>query len=272
MILLIEHFIDHQNPIRAVRVLREWLVNLMLMRNGEAERWLDHTGCRESSNRYLNGISELARARQVSGATKELASVWKKTAELRNSTAHAGFRANLAIPTAERMKDLVATWRRLQQEWSWHELGEGRQGRLLVTPFGLSPGLLLTAVHHAQPDRMVVITSADGLDMLPDALARSGFTGGSQALTKIVLENPWSGYDEIDPLIATVESSLLSVSEVIVNMTGGTSLLGFTAQRLGERLQRFALPVRRIALIDRRPPEEQRENPYVVGDMIDVGD
>jgi hypothetical protein len=84
MILLIEHFIDHQNPIRAVRVLREWLVNLMLMRNGEAERWLDHTGCRERANRYLNGISELARARQVSGATK-LASGWKKTAELRNS-------------------------------------------------------------------------------------------------------------------------------------------------------------------------------------------
>jgi hypothetical protein len=100
----------------------------------------------------------------------------------------------------------------------------------------------------------------------------SGFAGDSETLTKIVLENPWSGYDEIEPVIGAVEKSLLDVSEVVVNMTGGTSLLGFTAQRLGERLQRFALPVRRIALIDRRPSEEQRENPYVVGDMIDIGD
>jgi hypothetical protein len=44
-------------------------------------------------------------------------------------------------------------------------------------------------------------------------------------VTRIVLENPWSGYDEVERLIDGVESSLLGVSDVVVNMTGGTSLL-----------------------------------------------
>jgi hypothetical protein len=270
-LVLVEHYIEHQNPLRAVQVLGEWLINLVILRSSDTGRWLDHTGCREQARRYLNGISELAREGQVSGTTKELAKVWKRTAEMRNSTAHAGFRDSLAIPGSDAMLNLVASCRRLQQEWSWQELEGCRHGRLLVTPFGLSPGLLLTAVHHVRPDRMLVITSAQGLTLLPEAVARAGFSGDPDRLVKLVLGNPWSGYDEVEPALnKALDGDLLGVSEVVVNLTGGTSLLGFAAQRMGEKLQRFALPVRRVALVDRRSPEEQRENPYVVGEMIEM--
>ncbi len=170
------------------------------------------------------------------------------------------------------MRKNVAKCRLLLGAWSPDELTNQRQGRLLISPFGLSPGLLFTAIHHTRPTRLVVVSSAAALTSLPEALARAGFPNNEATVLKVEFKDVWADFGEVEPaLSAGLVKSLLDISEVVVNVTGGTSLLGYAAQRLAEKLARFALPVRRVALIDRRPPEVQRAEPYEVGDIAELG-
>ena len=52
----------------------------------------------------------------------------------------------------------------------------------------------------------------------------------------------------------------------MANITGGTTLMGIIVQRLVEEAQRLDRPVKRFALIDRRPTAAQESDPFVQGD------
>lgn len=51
---------------------------------------------------------------------------------------------------------------------------------------------------------------------------------------------------------------LVEAGNVIINLTGGTTVKRYVVERIGEAARRLGCQVRRIALIDRRPAEEQR--------------
>jgi hypothetical protein len=55
---------------------------------------------------------------------------------------------------------------------------------------------------------------------------------------------------------------------VVVNVTGGTTALQYLAERIGRDAERLGVPVRRIALVDRRPYEQQQAEPFACGDLM----
>ena len=61
-------------------------------------------------------------------------------------------------------------------------------------------------------------------------------------------------------LISDSLEHLVAANEVFVNLTGGTTLMGLLAQRIGEEARRLGRSVRRFGLVDRRSPAEQDAN------------
>jgi hypothetical protein len=53
-----------------------------------------------------------------------------------------------------------------------------------------------------------------------------------------------------------------------VNITGGTTLMGLTAEKLASKARELPCEVRRLGLIDSRPPEQQRTDPYQEGEPL----
>ena len=61
---------------------------------------------------------------------------------------------------------------------------------------------------------------------------------------------------------------LFEADRIEANLTGGTSLMGVLVGRLLEHAGRtYRRPARRFVLIDPRPYEEQRAEPWVKGDI-----
>lgn len=141
---------------------------------------------------------------------------------------------------------------------------------VLVTPLGLSPGLLFSAVCLTRPSRVIVITSRQGAALAPDALQRAGYQGPWHV---VELADPHTGFHEVPQVLAQVRAHLAAApsgTPVVVNFTGGTTAIQYVVGRVAEELQGAGYPVRRVAVVDRRPPEEQRAEPYRLGEVVDL--
>lgn len=55
---------------------------------------------------------------------------------------------------------------------------------------------------------------------------------------------------------------------MVVNITGGTTAMQHIVQQVAAFAAELGRPVRRAALVDRRLPQEQREEQYVPGELI----
>jgi hypothetical protein len=82
------------------------------------------------------------------------------------------------------------------------------------------------------------------------------------------LDDPYAGKDERKRIMTEARQELAAADEVLVNITGGTTLMGVVAEDLAQEAHRWARPVRRFALIDKRPPEQQKQEPFVEGDIL----
>jgi len=80
--------------------------------------------------------------------------------------------------------------------------------------------------------------------------------------------DPYGGLEEIERIVKEARPFLVGAKEVLVNITGGTTLMGLAAEALAKEAGNFARPVRRFGLVDRRPPGEQREHPYQAADVF----
>ena len=97
-----------------------------------------------------------------------------------------------------------------------------------------------------------------------EAAARAGYTG---AIEPLRFEDPHGGLGEIESLVKAARHHLIGADKVLVNVTGGTTLMGLAAERLANAARDLACPtVRRFGLVDRRPPTEQDAEPYRVGE------
>src|SRR5690606_10949569 len=109
--------------------------------------------------------------------------------------------------------------------------------------------------------RCIVVCSESSRDSVRAAAEQAGFSG---KLIPLVMADPLCGTDEIDDLVESAEDELLRAYEVVVTLTGGTTLMGVVAQALFEAARKFERSARRFLLIDARPSEEQRREPWVV--------
>jgi len=276
---IVNHYLQMNNPGRALRVLREWVVNLVLLRSGDSENdgWLDFNLVRHPTERRLNALKsrKAAKLLEENSPEEKLAKAWSAIAELRNAVAHGGFRERPVEPSIKKVRNLLNNCRLLQEK-DLGFLSRGAERLVLITPLGLSPGVLFSALSAIKPTGLLVLTSVEASESVTEACHRAGFDGKLRIHT---VQDPWAGFEEVKRLTAFKPESdlpelflwLAGFDESVINLTGGTSLLAFAAERVGEKLAGFGVTLRRVALVDRRSPEEQKRDPWVQGEMIDLG-
>jgi hypothetical protein len=199
------------------------------------------------------------------------ARAWDSIADHRNNFAHVGMRpADVRLAGMPGLlADLITRCEALlQDQAAWQIAHAGHGGTLLVTPLGHSPGVLFTALKGLRPARTLVLTSTDAKERLPEAVARAG--ADIATVKDLVAHDPFKGYAEASRLVTEAHPFLMEAREVVLNVTGGTTVLQYVAERLAREATRLGVPVRRVALVDRRSPEEQKADPYVLGELLDL--
>jgi hypothetical protein len=86
------------------------------------------------------------------------------------------------------------------------------------------------------------------------------------------LDDPFAGVEELGRRIEEATPHLRRAGEVLVNVTGGTTLMGVLVERIAGKARRLKRPVHRFALVDRRPPDAQAADPYQAGDVCWLDD
>ncbi|MBD3408475.1 MAG: CRISPR-associated DxTHG motif protein [Candidatus Lokiarchaeota archaeon] len=262
-------FLAHGRLGDALIVLREYLVNAVLLCENKDD-WLVH----EERVRVSSRLSALSRnienesiSQLLSENQREIADIWQELSVLRNSYAHAGFKQDRIRPDREmtrayelleRCSNLPAVTLRF----------ESTHGRLLISPLGLSPGTLYSALLRFEPDFVIVLTSSDSIEAIDQIVKKANFP--KEAVKTISYVDPFVGYEEIPHIVNSCLEDLLLSDQVICNITGGTTLMGETVRTIYEHCRRFDISSQLFALIDRRSRKEQEKNPFFLGDCIQL--
>lgn len=256
---------------RALLVLREWTINRCLLAAGVRDSsWLDYNTVRKPGELALNGLAERERVKGEAGARPrgELASLWASIAERRNPIAHAGFRPEEVRDSREAVGRLLDDCEALAgRQEVWQTAGAGGLGRVLLTPLGLSPGVLFTALRRLQPDQAIVVTSEEAASLVSEAQARAAWNGSLKAYR---VRDAHGCFEEAHRLLEHARAMLLEAREVLANVTGGTTAMQYLVERVARDAGRLGIPTRRYALVDRRSMEEQLREPYVEGEVIEL--
>lgn len=254
---------------KALAVLREWLVNAAILALGKQSRWLERD-CRQAAEGLLHAAHERKLAGLASPQEAAFGTLWNSVADQRNAIAHAGMRPVEVKPSQQQVEAAIAGCERLLLDELPANLGRiTPRGPLLITALGLSPGVLYSVVLAFDPEAAVIITSADARGRIFEALGLAG-RPDLHAMVREVAD-PHRGFDEGARLIdAEIVTALGSAAQVVVNLTGGTTVMQWLVESMAERAARLGTAVRRIALVDRRSPEEQRTRPYVRGEVVEL--
>lgn len=264
---MIDLYLDRGQLPLAAGLMREWVVSWAVWKSGkteETERWLN-SKVRRRYERRLGAIGAFARDKASTPAQQEFGNFWNQlTDDLRNALHHHAMREKALEEPPKSLEEVRCFWNRLREgEIDLLVLGSGG-GRLLLSPQGTKPGVLFSALKVAQPDTCLVICSDTSVRNIGEACEHAGFQG---SIEQIELTDPFSGFDEIGALAGKAGHHLLAADEVVANVTGGTTLMGLIVQQLVEEAEKkLDRPVRRFALIDRRPPAEQDRDPFVQGE------
>ena len=146
--------------------------------------------------------------------------------------------------------------------------------RVLFSPLGLSKGSLFSAIVTTCPDHVVVVTSKEGAKLVNEIVAQAkSWLKISPSLERSEATSfTFEVHTVSDPFISFLEGRQLAQalalkkgSENIVNLTGGTTALQDAVQCIARLIS-----AKEIAVIDRRPYEQQQAKPYVVGEVIEI--
>ena len=134
----------------------------------------------------------------------------------------------------------------------------------LLSPLGLSPGLLYSALMQLKPEKTLILTSEAAGACLPDIYRQAGYIGIQEV---ILIADPFLAFDQWERIKPMVDS-ISATDEVWVNITGGTTALQYLMQKAANYLAGCGRTVWTVALIDRRGVLLQKEKPYEVGEMV----
>lgn len=280
---LADWFIEHGNIRNALTVLREWMVSyVMFTRQPNHPHWLDY-GYRHEFEQSLNALSHRSRlaskgetAVALSPSEARISTPWDSISKLRNQIAHAGMIPTPVSVSNERLSSILADCQALMTKPLALPEKSSRPKRIVVTPLGLSPGVIFSVVKQLHPDHLIVVTSTEAAARLPEALEKAG--SPDLPCFVVTLEDPHQGFAEANKLMrsderaASIREVLIGHDEVYVNITGGTTALLHASDRIADHAERMGLNPKRVALVDRRPYDEQRNNPYVAGEVVHLDD
>lgn len=258
---LIDRYIERGQIALALASMREWVVSLGVLRRGTPENWLKRN-VRIRIEREIGALSQPELHDHLDEDQKAWGEFWDQLGKQRNQIAHCGMKLEVAKPSLDSISDF---WNRIKRvERAWPDFGGGN-GQLLVTPLGMSPGVLYSAIKRIQPTSVLVLCSQQAREGLERALQEAGFVGSREIL---IMQDPFNGYSEIGSLCERARSTLLGGDEVLVNLTGGTTMMGIAVQRMFEQARNDQRPCRRFVLADKRSAEEQRNNPWIEADLF----
>lgn len=136
----------------------------------------------------------------------------------------------------------------------------------LLSPLGLSPGLLYSALMTIKPQSLVVLTSAEGENSLDSIIRQADYHG---FIHIVQVEDPFNCFNQANEKVKEV-LEFIDYNQCAVNLTGGTTALQFIIQRVGTALENRGCKVEYLALVDRRGIQEQRNYPWVVGELVRI--
>ncbi|MCL6581140.1 MAG: TIGR02221 family CRISPR-associated protein [Firmicutes bacterium] len=257
---------------KALIILREAVVNLTLLSLAgrkalPGEQWL-HRQVRQKAERVLGTLEARAKAGLTPRSPEEdaLIRAWQALSDRRNDLAHAGFRLKETTISPEKYCEL------LQQVYALLDyeklLRLPAQHTLLVSALGRTPGALFTALRHVRPDELVLIASQETVGLLPEVLERAGLPG--LPVRKLVLADGLRDFHAVPGLVKDLTDTLGRAGEVIACLTGGSTLLQYAVELVAHRARSLGATVRAIATVDQRLPEDQRSDPYHVGEVYPV--
>lgn len=272
---IIDALFESEHISSALGLLREWTVSWVVWRLGRCNKWLDK-GTRRVAENMLGTLAAWHKdlSPLLTEEQKKIGEFWKQLTKLRNAYHHNGMRRDdLSAKALERsISDVRHAWntmiRSCTEEVSLTPIHDN--GAILVTPLGMRPGVLFSALHACRngtaglPERCLVICSQQTENLALLAAEHAGFTG----TLKRLLVDPFGGPAEVDRLVKAVRPIIFCSKQVFVNVTGGTTIMGLIAEAIAEEAKSLARPVRRFGLIDRRPSAEQDADPYQIGEAF----
>ncbi|HNW35403.1 MAG TPA: TM1812 family CRISPR-associated protein [Candidatus Ozemobacteraceae bacterium] len=260
--------LDQADTSQALMLLREWVINRAWLSQNPDGNWL-------VSNDRRNLVETPLYRSALTFDQKQLTAgnIYRQLCNYRNEFAHAGFRKD-PVKVEGRLNDAREIYAQCLEHlhddawWKIPELPKPA-GRLLISGLGSSAGLLYSAFLHTRPDRTVVLTSEQVRDRIPDICSRAGNVAPDTVET-LILQEVFTGFDETGGLVKRMEPHLLAASEILINLTGGTTCMQWVMQAVYERACSLGLTVRRVAFVDRRPTAEQQQNPFEQGELIEI--
>ena len=278
---IIDNLFHHDNISIALGLLSEWTISWTIWNSGKKEQWLNHKKERLHATNKLRVISE-NKDIQLSPDLNKLGEYWKYLKELRNGYAHHGMRPQHLMANEGKSRDQIEKvrcyWKETLKSCPRFDFSPIEAcGWVLVSPIGMRSGVLFSALKACQekfdepPVQCLVVCSDQTKDEIPKAVDNAGYKG---KVTPLLLKDPHGGLEEIGSLRKKSRPYFINATEVVVNVTGGTTVMGLAVQALAETARSLARPVRRCGLIDRRTHDQQKADPYKMGELfwIDSGD
>ncbi|APT73024.1 hypothetical protein BG95_04060 [Thermosipho sp. 1063] len=115
-------------------------------------------------------------------------------------------------------------------------------------------------------EKLVVITSRECEKLLDEIKEEANFRGECE---KLLIDDPFEGIDELKSAIDKAKEFLKGFGSIVVNLTGGTTLLGYIVKEVSHKLN-FGRKISYVMATDKRPIDEQKKNPYVVGEILEI--
>ncbi len=268
---IIDAYLERRQFALAVGLMREWVVSWLMRHAGETVDWVRHAR-RKPFEQRLGSLLSLMRSEgssvsiRIPEEHRPFAEFWSQlTDSLRNSFHHHGMREDSLEEPPKQLGDVISFWKRLKRNEIDPPRVGGGEKKLLLCPIGLTPGVLYSALHHTRPDRVLVICSEASRSKAEEAVERSGQRPQVEYLE---LHDVHTGIGEFPKLIDEASRWLFEADEIEANLTGGTTLMGVLVNELVKRARgEYQRPVREFVLIDRRTPEEQRSDPWQLGEI-----
>ena len=272
---MIDSYLARGQVSLAAGLMREWVISWLMWQRGTTRKWLGYNA-RKPYEQILGGLGALVKTDfsalgiHLTSEQIAFANFWNQLSDsLRNTLLHHGMRHESMEDEPRILRDVRQYWDRLKQsDFELLDIGGG-YGRLLICPIGLTPGVLYSAIKQTGPDRLLVICSNESASAIDEALDKAGRELETKTLT---MDNAYTGIGEFDRLMTEAAVWLFEADQIRANLTGGTTLMGVLVTRLVQRAQReYQRAVHEFVLIDPRLPEQQRTDPWQLGDIHYLG-
>lgn len=247
---LMKFYLDTRDIGMALRLAREYMINILLYKEGLANFVFDRDK-REEISRFLGETDSLRKAR--------------------NHIAHFGFNDSNNLTDVNTIEQHLRKLIDTDIDELYNEMMKNKQdleasSYAVVSSLGLTEGALYTILNHYNPNLLIVVTSKEGAKILPSILEKTQFKGECHVVN---VQDPYTGKEEIARVSKEVTGYLENTRKVVINLTGGTTLLNYMLLKVGDEA-RHGKTIKTVLAVDKRSYEEQKVNPYADGEVVEL--